>query len=127
MFDNPSLVSCAGLAPVLTLADRAGLHEHLNRHLMLAGPGAANAAVKATSLAARCDARTLAGLAARTPLVAGAAQVAYVDVDDTVKQPFRSRSSSSVRRASGESVRSEALDDVPGRGVTRPRVALRRA
>jgi len=46
VFDNPSLVSCAGLAPVLTLADRAGLHEHLNRHLMLAGPGAANAAVK---------------------------------------------------------------------------------
>jgi len=28
-------------------------------------------------------ARTLAGLAARTPLLAGAAQVAYVDVDDT--------------------------------------------
>ena len=135
VFDDPNLVSCAGLAPVLTLADRAGLHEHLDRHLMLAGPGAANAAVKATSLVAgmvvgadsiddmdvlrhgamarlfggvrapstlgtflrtftfghvrqldAVAARTLAGLAARTPLLAGAAQVAYVDVDDTVKQ-----------------------------------------
>ncbi len=38
VFDDPNLVSCAGLAPVLTLADRAGLHEHLDR-LMLAGPG----------------------------------------------------------------------------------------
>jgi len=37
VFDDPNLVSCAGLAPVLTLADRAGLHEHLARHLMLAG------------------------------------------------------------------------------------------
>ena len=37
VFDDPNLVSCAGLAPVLTLADRAGLHEHLDRHLMLAG------------------------------------------------------------------------------------------
>jgi len=52
VFGDPNLVSCAGLAPVLTLADRAGLHEHLDRHLMLAGPGAANAAVKATSLVA---------------------------------------------------------------------------
>ena len=27
MFDDPNLVSCAGLAPVLTLAERAGLHR----------------------------------------------------------------------------------------------------
>jgi len=52
VFDDPNLVSCAGWPPVLTLADRAGLHEHLDRHLMLAGPGAANAAEKATSLVA---------------------------------------------------------------------------
>jgi len=137
VFDDPNLVSCAGLAPGLTLADRAGLHEHLDRHLMLARPGAANAAVKATSLVAgmvvgadsihdmdvlrhgamarlfggarapstlgtflrtftfghvrqldAVAARTLAGLAARTPLLVGAAQVAYVDVNDTVKQTY---------------------------------------
>jgi len=33
-------------------------------------------------------ARTLAGLAARTPLLAGAAQIAYVDIDDTVKRTY---------------------------------------
>jgi len=32
--------------------------------------------------------RTLAGLAARTPLLAGGAQIAYVDIDDTVKRTY---------------------------------------
>jgi len=27
LFDEANLVSCAGLAPVLALAERAGLHE----------------------------------------------------------------------------------------------------
>jgi hypothetical protein len=27
VFDDPNLVSCAGLAPVLALAERAGLHR----------------------------------------------------------------------------------------------------
>jgi hypothetical protein len=26
-FDDPNLVSCAGLIPVMTLAERAGLHD----------------------------------------------------------------------------------------------------
>ena len=33
MFDDPNLVSCAGLEPVLTLAERAGLHDLLAEHL----------------------------------------------------------------------------------------------
>ena len=39
VFDDPNLVSCAGLAPVLTLAERAGLHDLLAEHLTLTGPG----------------------------------------------------------------------------------------
>ncbi len=46
VFDDPNLVSCAGLAPVLTLAERAGLHDLLAEHLTLTGPGAANASVR---------------------------------------------------------------------------------
>jgi len=37
VFDDPNLVSCAGLAPVLTLAERAGLHELLDQRLMMRG------------------------------------------------------------------------------------------
>jgi len=137
VFDDPNLVSCAGLAPVLTLAERAGLHELLDQRLTMRGPGAANAGVKLTALVAgmvagadsiddmdvlrhgatgrlfggvrapstlgtflrtftfghvrqldAVAARTLAGLAARTPLLAGAAQIAYVDIDDTVKRTY---------------------------------------
>jgi len=137
VFDDPNLVSCAGLAPVLTLAERAGLHELLDQRLTMRGPGTANAGVKLTALVAgmvagadsiddmdvlrhgamhrlfggvrapstlgtflrtftfghvrqldAVAARTLAGLAARTPLLAGSAQIAYVDVDDTVKRTY---------------------------------------
>ena len=137
VFDDPNLVSCAGLAPVLSLAERAGLHDQLDQRLTMRGPGAANAALKVTALVAgmvagadsiedmdvlrhgamdrmfggvrapstlgtflrtftfghvrqldAVAARTLAGLATRTPLLAGADQIAYVDVDDTVKRTY---------------------------------------
>jgi len=52
VFDEANLVSCAGLVPVLTLAERAGLHDLAAEHLTLAGPGAANAPLKVTSLVA---------------------------------------------------------------------------
>jgi hypothetical protein len=54
-FDEPNLVSCAGLVPVLRLAERAGLHEviqHRVRLLASAGSGAANAGAKVTSIVA---------------------------------------------------------------------------
>jgi hypothetical protein len=38
------------LAPVLTLAERAGLHELLDQRLTLTGPGTANAPAKVTAL-----------------------------------------------------------------------------
>ena len=37
-FDDPNLVSCAGLAPVLGLAERAGLHRLVARHVRIGQP-----------------------------------------------------------------------------------------
>ena len=47
VFDDPNLVSDAGLVPVLQLAEAAGLHELLTQQLSVAS---ANAAAKATSV-----------------------------------------------------------------------------
>ena len=43
-FDDPNLVSCAGLVPVMALADRCGLTSLLVEGLTLAGKGTANRA-----------------------------------------------------------------------------------
>src|SRR3954453_14436392 len=132
VFDEGNLVSCAGLAPVLALAERAGLSELLAEHVSVPSP---NAPAKVTALLAgmvagadsiddmdllrhgamdrlftgvrapstlgtflrafrfghvrqvdAVAARLLARLAARTPLLPGADRVAYVDVDDTVRE-----------------------------------------
>jgi len=128
VFDDPNLVSCAGLAPVLVLAERAGLGWLVAYKLMLRGEGAANAGLKVPALVAgmvagadciegmdllrhggmgrlvggmrapstlgtflrrfsfghvrQLDAVAavfLAGLAAHTPLLPGAGQVAYLE------------------------------------------------
>ena len=130
VFDEGNLVSCAGLAPVLALAEQAGLSDLLKR-LTVPAP---NAPLKVRSLLAgmvagadsiedmdllrhgamdrlfigvrapstlgtflrvftfghvrqldAVAARLLAQLAARTPLLPGAGEVAYVDIDDTVR------------------------------------------
>ena len=47
VFDDPNLVSDAGLVPVLRLAESAGLHDLLEEQLSLASP---NATAKATSV-----------------------------------------------------------------------------
>jgi hypothetical protein len=136
VFDEANLVSCAGLAPVLALAECAGLSQLLAERLTVASP---NAALKVTALvagmvagadsiddmdllrhgamdrlfagvrapstlgtflrsftfghvrqldavAARLLARLAAPVGGRTPLLPGADQVAYVDIDDTVRE-----------------------------------------
>ena len=135
-FDDPNLVSTAGLLPVMDLAEEAGLHELVADRLTVPGPAGANAAAKIPALVAgmvagadsitdmgllrhggmgrvftagrapttlgthlraytfghvrQLDAvasRLLAGLASRVPgLVGGAETVAYLDVDDTIRQ-----------------------------------------
>jgi hypothetical protein len=136
-FDDPNLVSCAGLVPVMALAARCGLTALLVETLTLAGKGTANAAAKIQALiggmVAGADsisdmdllrhggmgrvfdgvrapstlgtflrrfsfghvrqldtvaARLLARLAAATPLLPGADQWMFVDIDDTVRQTY---------------------------------------
>ncbi len=137
VFDDPNLVSCAGLAPVVALAERCGLTDLVASTLTLPVLGGVNAHLKVPALVAgmvagadsiedmdllrhggmdrlfagvrapstlgtflrtftfghvrqldSVAATMLAELAHRTPLLAGADQVAYVDVDDTVKATY---------------------------------------
>jgi hypothetical protein len=134
VFDDPNLVSCAGLAPVLQLAEQVGLQRLVAEHLRVAKPGGANAQLKVPALVAgmvagadciddmallrhggmdrlftgvrapstlgtflraftfghvcQLDAvasRLLVDLAGCVPLLPAAAELAYIDVDDTVR------------------------------------------
>ena len=51
-FDDPNLVSCAGLVPVMALADRCGLPILLREQVKIAAKGGANAAVKILTIVA---------------------------------------------------------------------------
>jgi len=137
VFDDPNLVSCAGLAPVLQLAERAGLQRLVGEHVRVDKPGGGNAELKVPALVAgmvagadsiddmdvlrhggmgrlfegvrapstlgtflrtftfghvrQLDAvasRLLINLCQQAPLLPGADQLAYVDVDDTLKQTY---------------------------------------
>jgi hypothetical protein len=52
VFDDPNLVSSAGLVPLLGLADRAGLRELVAEHLTVPTDKGANAGLKVASLVA---------------------------------------------------------------------------
>ena len=52
VFDDPNLVSAAGLVPVLALADRAGLRRLADEHLSVPTDKGANAGLKVASLVA---------------------------------------------------------------------------
>jgi Transposase DDE domain group 1 len=52
LFDDPNLVSCAGLAPLVALAARAGLPELATRHLRVPGQQGANPGLKVPALVA---------------------------------------------------------------------------
>ena len=52
VFDDPNLVSCAGLAPTMALAQRAGLTKLVDDALTLKGEGSANAHLKVPALVA---------------------------------------------------------------------------
>jgi hypothetical protein len=137
VFDDPNLVSCAGLAPVAQLAQRAGLGPLVAEHVRIGRPGGVNGHLKIPALVAgmvagadsiddmallrhggmdrlftgvrapstlgtflrsftfghvrQLDAvasRLLVNLARSAPLLPGADQLAYVDVDDTVRATY---------------------------------------
>lgn len=52
VFDDPNLVSCAGLAPVVALADRVGLRRLVADTVTVSGEGSANAPAKVAALVA---------------------------------------------------------------------------
>ncbi|MDQ3710579.1 MAG: IS1380 family transposase [Actinomycetota bacterium] len=52
VFDDPNLVSSAGLVPVLALAESAGLRDLAGEHLSVPGDKGANAGLKVASLVA---------------------------------------------------------------------------
>jgi Transposase DDE domain group 1 len=136
-FDDPNLVSCAGLGAVVALAARCGLGGLVTEGVRIAAKGGANAAAKIVALVAgmvagadsindmdvlrhggmgrlfdevrapstlgtflrlftfghvrQLDAVAagfLARLTAATPLLSGVGQVAFVDVDDTVRATY---------------------------------------
>ncbi len=135
--DDPNLVSCAGLAPVLQVAERAGLQRLVGEHVHLAKAGGVNAHLKVPGLVAgmvagadsiddmallrhgamgrlftgvrapstlgtflrsftfghvrqldAVAARLLVNLAGQAPLLPGVAELAYVDIDDTLRQTY---------------------------------------
>ena len=137
VFDDPNMVSCAGLAPVLALAERAGLQRLVDEHVQLGKPGGVNPHLKVPALVAgmvagadsindlallrhgamkrlfawvrapstlgtflrtftfghvrQLDAvasRLLVNLTRQAPLLPSAAELAYLDVDDTLKQTY---------------------------------------
>ena len=51
-FDDPNLVSCAGLVPVLALAEHARLHELVGTHVRVPGSAGSNPAAKVGALVA---------------------------------------------------------------------------
>ncbi|WP_345045794.1 IS1380 family transposase [Georgenia daeguensis] len=135
-FDDPNLVSAAGLVPVLALAEKAGLYGLVDEHVTVSGDAGANAVHKVPALIAgmvagvksidgmkllrhggmgkiftglrapstlgthlraytfghvrQLDAvasRLLIALAQLVPgLLAGGDEVAYLDIDDTMRQ-----------------------------------------
>jgi hypothetical protein len=52
VFDDPNLVSCAGLVPMVALARSAGLHRLADEHLSVPTDKGANAGLKVSSLVA---------------------------------------------------------------------------
>ena len=109
-FDDPNLVSAAGLVPTMALAAKTGLRGLVDEWVKLPGYFGANAGMKALALFAgtyapstlgsflrafafghvrQLDAaasRWLGNLAAATPIMADIDNLALVDIDDTIKE-----------------------------------------
>lgn len=136
-FDDPNLVSCAGLLPVMRLAEQAGLHDAVTDRVSLPTDKGTNPAGKIATIVAgmlagadsiddlgiarhggmrslfagvyapstlgsflrtfthghvrqlQAAARdTLIGLAARTPLLAGAGTLCFIDIDSMLRRVY---------------------------------------
>src|SRR5659263_455426 len=52
VFDDPNLIGFGGLPAVMSLAERAGLHDLVDQHVTVPGSAGANAAVKVAGMVA---------------------------------------------------------------------------
>jgi len=79
-FDDPNLVSHAGLVPVMALAERAGLGDLIAGHVRLGGECGVNARLKVPTLVAgmAAGAEFLGELARQAPLLPGAGTLAFI-------------------------------------------------
>jgi hypothetical protein len=136
-FDDPNLVSHAGLVPVMRLAEQIGMRDMVDRQMRIPGSTGANAGAKVCSIVAGMAAgadsiddlgllrhgamsrlftgirapstlgtflrgtcmgdvaslqavarRTLTGLAGQVPLLPGAGQLAFLDIDSKTLQVY---------------------------------------
>jgi hypothetical protein len=146
VFDDRNLVSYGGLAPVLALAERAGLHRLVAEHVTVGANAASKIASLVGGMVAGADSiddmavlrhgatdrlfsgvrapstlgtflraftfghvrqldavasRLLIGVTRRAALLPGADRLAYVDVDDTVRQTYGAAKQGAGRGYSG--------------------------
>src|SRR5450756_1965842 len=95
-FDDPNLVSCAGMVAGADSSDAMDLLRHGGMgRVFTAGraPSTLGTFLRAFTFGhvhqlVAVASRVLVNLAARAPLLAGADQVAYLDIDDTIKATF---------------------------------------
>jgi hypothetical protein len=91
-FDDPNLVSCAGLVPVMRLAQTAGLYDAVAGRVRLPGDKGANPAGKVATIAAG--------------MLAGADTLCFVDIDSMLRRVYgkghrvRPRQSRRIQRLS---------------------------
>ena len=86
VFDDPNLVPCAGLAPALQLAERAGLQRLVGENVELGKAGGVHPHLKIPALVVGMVAR--ADSTDDMALLPGSDELAYVDVDDTLRRTY---------------------------------------
>ena len=112
-FDDPNLVSHAGLVPVMALAQHAGLGDLVAAHVRPVGECGVNADVPGTTVPLVDAAPVRAPQAAGTSAGSGAS-----------RQATGSNSEASARSASSSSSPAAAAGSIPERGSTRPRYLI---
>lgn len=87
VFDDPNIVSSAGLVPMMKLARKAGLHELADEHLSVPGDKGANAGLKLSSVVAG--------------MIAGADSIDDLALPPTVRRTRQGRRTSSAVSSTG--------------------------
>jgi len=92
VFDDPNLIGFGGLPAVMSLAQRAGLHDLVDQHVRVPGSAGANAAVKVAGMGRRREFVSLITGRPRRPSCATATRSQTTwqwDLVGTCQQPGR--------------------------------------